>query len=169
MVLSRGAGLRLRRGRGGGGGGAGAAGPSVPPVQMKSMPQRRRRMTKTAPVSSWTVTVGGACLVDFRERTTGAAGGGTGPGAGPCRAQREAATAAWRRRALAGRLLAWASRLPAGVVSMAECMCAERFARRKDVTRLVRSSGGGGGMCIGRDMAAVVEVWWWELPMMRWM
>jgi len=75
--------------------------------------------------------------------------------AGPWRAQSEAATAAWRRRALAGRLLAWASRLPAGVVSMAEWMCGERFARRNDVTRFVRSSGGGGGICIMRDMVVV--------------
>ncbi len=116
-------------------------------------------MTKTAPVSSWTVTVGGECLVDLdlRARIVPAAGGGTGPGEGPCSAQREAATAAWRRRALAGRLLAWARRLPAGVVSMAECMCVERLARRNEVTRLVRRSGGGGGICIGRDMAAG---WW---------
>ena len=39
---------------------------------------------------------------------------------------------------------------------MAEWMCGERFARRKDVTRFVRSSGGGGGICIVRDMVAVL-------------
>lgn len=36
---------------------------------------------------------------------------------------------------------------------MAEWMCGERLARRNDVTRLVRSSGGGGGSI--RDMVAV--------------
>ena len=39
---------------------------------------------------------------------------------------------------------------------MAEWMCGERLARRNEVTRLVRSSGGGGGSI--RDMAAVVHL-----------
>ena len=84
----------------------------MPPMQMKSIPQRRRRMTKTAPLSSWTVTVGGECLADLRDRTAVAAGPVEGPAAawpacvGLWRAQSEAATAAWRRRALAGRSLA---------------------------------------------------------------
>ncbi len=132
-------------------------------MQMKSMPQRRRRMTKTEPLSSWTVTAGTAGLPLLRARAVLLVGmaGPVGPGegavlAGAWRAQSEAATAAWRRRALAGRLLAWASRLPAGVVSMAEWMCGERLARRKAVTLFVRSSGGGGGICITRDMAAVL-------------
>lgn len=108
----------------------------------------------------WMVTVGDACFPDLRDRTDP-------PGAGvlvvdvvgvsdrPWMAQNEAATAAWRRRSLAGRLLACARRLPAGEVSMAEWMCGERLARRNAVTRLVSSSGGGGGICITRDMMAV--------------
>lgn len=159
-----GAGLRLRRvmcGAGGVGVSLPPAAASAPPMQMKSMPQRRRRMTKTAPLSSCTVTVGCECLPLFLVRTVLPgieAVGGSGVGDvldGPCNAHKEAATAAWRRRAVAGRLLAWASRLPAGVVNIAEWMCGERLARRNDVTRFVRRSGGGGGICIMRDMVKV--------------
>jgi hypothetical protein len=117
-------------------------------------------MTKTAPLSSWTVTVGWECLPLLLDRTVLPAGivAGAGPAevgavwAGPWRVQRDAATAAWRRRALAGKLLAWASRLPDGLVSIAECIWGERFARRNAVTRFVRRSGGGGGICIVRDI-----------------
>lgn len=80
--------------------------------------------------------------------------------AGACRAHSEAATAHWRRRALAGRLLAWASRLPAGVVRAAARMCADRLARRNAVTRFVRSSGGGGGMTREVDDDAMVGRGW---------
>jgi hypothetical protein len=159
-----GAGLRLRRvmcGAGGVGVSRPPAGSSVPPMQIKSMPQRRRRMTKMAPLSSCTVTFGCDCLPLFRVRTElpeieavdGSRFGDVLDG--PWSAHSEAATAACRRRAVAGRLLAWASRLPAGVVNMAEWMCGERLARRNDVTRFVRSSGGGGGICITRDMVRV--------------
>lgn len=129
-------------------------------------------MTNTAPLSSCTVTAGGECLLAFLvltvlpEGTAAAApaAGEDGPGSpdtaaadcGPCRAQSEAATAHWRRRVLAGRLPAWARRLPAGVVSMAAWMCGERLARRNAVTRFVRSSGGGGGMGMTRDILAAL-------------
>lgn len=99
-----GPGLRLGRvlcGAGGVGVSRSDTAPSAPPMQMKSMPQRSRRMTKRAPLSSWTVTVGGECLPPFRVRTVL-------PGAmeevacsegwpvcdGAWSAQREAATAA---------------------------------------------------------------------------
>ena len=74
---------------------------SAPPMQMKSIPQRRRRMTKTAPLSSCTVTVGGECLPLLRVRTVlpgaieeVACSDGWPVCDGPWRAQSEAATAA---------------------------------------------------------------------------
>lgn len=61
-------------------------------------------------------------------------------------AQREAATAAWRRRTRAGDMVeAWARRLPEGVVRQAVWRWEVRLAARNAVTRLVRRSGGGGG------------------------
>jgi hypothetical protein len=124
-----------------------------------------------APLSSCTVTVGAECLLFFlvvmvlpggmvaaaapgEEGPASSAALGSLPGPGPWSAHSDAATAHWRRRALAGRLLAWARRFPAGVVSMAEWMCGERLARRKDVTRFVRRSGGGGGIAMVRDILA---------------
>lgn len=40
---------------------------------------------------------------------------------------------------------------------MAEWMCGERLARKKDVTRLVRSSGGGGGSILDMVAAACLD------------
>jgi hypothetical protein len=63
-------------------------------------------------------------------------------------AHREAATAHCLRSIRAGNGEvgedAWASSFPDGVVRAAAWICEERFADRKAVTRLVRSSGGGG-------------------------
>lgn len=127
---------------------------SSPPMQIKRMPHWSWRMTKTTPLSSWTVTAGKAPRLLRRLAVLEL---GTGllllllwvsekrGGAGWWRAQREAATAHWRRRMLAGRLLACTRRLPAGVVRTAARMRSERLARRKAVTRFVKKRGGGGG------------------------
>lgn len=128
---------------------------SSPPMQIKRMPHWSWRMTKTTPLSSWTVTAGKAPRLLRRLAVLEL---GTGlllllllwlsekrRGAGWWRAQREAATAHWRRRMLAGRLLACTRRLPDGVVRTAARMRSERLARRKAVTRFVKKRGGGGG------------------------
>ena len=100
-------------------------------------------MTNTAPLSSCTVTTGAACLPPLflvvMVLPEGIAGDGDDDadadadaassvaaaalaGVGHWSAHSDAATAHCRRSTLAGRLLAWARRLPAGVVSMAEWM-----------------------------------------------